>query len=215
MIGSCYPYPLSCNYPPLFPAISSLGPDPLSARKQTAMWLQGESTRQLAAIKHNKDSGALRSCPLATVGQEAVMSHDMYEYGRMREGGFMKGIKTFKVIRDLLYIFWWMLVALFRVYLDSILLNFPIFKGVAPIFSAQIHNILIIMLPQCQMHFRSRIWILIPYFSVAYKMLLTILLWSISSDKYSAFTQNRAQLWWRIRGVMGLTLFSSYTHGCD
>lgn len=26
-----------------------------------------------------------------------------------------------------------MLVALFRVYLDSVLLNFPIFKGVAPI----------------------------------------------------------------------------------
>ena len=47
----------------------------------------------------------------------------------------MKGIKTFKVIKDLTYIFCWMLVALFRVYLFSILLNFPIFKGVAPIFS--------------------------------------------------------------------------------
>lgn len=58
------------------------------------------------------------------------------------------------------------------------------------------------------MHFRSRIWILIPYFSPAHKMLVTILLWSISGDKYSAFTQNTVMMERRVRG---LTLFSSYT----
>ena len=81
-----------------------------------------------------------------------------------------------------------MRVALFRVCPDSILFNFPIFKGVARPSLAQIHKLLTltIMMPDALQI--QDLLILISHFSPTYKMLLTILVWSISSDKYSAFT---------------------------